>query len=117
MCIRDSCNIISNGEQKGLAVTGEFDSTLLSEDSEISLIKILNEFPEVMAITLENLEPQGIANYLHHMSAAFHKFYAKCRVITDDHDLSMARLNLITAAKIVLGNGLSVLGISAPDRM
>ena len=111
------CNIIKNGAEKHLAVTGEFDCALLSDDAEISLIKVLTEFPEVMATALENMEPQGIANYLHHMSAEFHKFYASCRVITDDHDLSTARLNLITAVKIVLGNGLGVLGISAPERM
>jgi arginyl-tRNA synthetase len=111
------CNIIKNGAEKHLAVTGEFDCALLLDDAEISLIKVLTEFPEVMATALENMEPQGIANYLHHMSAEFHKFYASCRVITDDHDLSTARLNLITAVKIVLGNGLGVLGISAPERM
>jgi len=111
------CNIIKNGGEKHLAITGEFDCALLSDDAEISLIKVLTEFPEVMATALENMEPQGIANYLHHMSAEFHKFYASCRVITDDHDLSTARLNLITAVKIVLGNGLGVLGISAPERM
>ena len=111
------CNIIKNGAEKHLAVTGEFDCALLSDDAEISLIKVLTEFPEVMATALENMEPQGIANYLHHMSAEFHKFYASCRVITDDHDFSTARLNLITAVKIVLGNGLGVLGVSAPERM
>ena len=111
------CNIIKNGAEKHLAVTGEFDSALLSDDAEISLIKVLTKFPEVMATALENMEPQGIANYLHHMSAEFHKFYASCRVITDDHNLSTARLNLITAVKIVLGNGLGVLGVSAPGRM
>ena len=111
------CNIIKNGAEKHLAVTGEFDCALLSDDAEISLIKVLTEFPEVMATALENMEPQGIANYLHHMSAEFHKFYASCRVITDDHNLSTARLNLITAVKIVLGNGLGVLGVSAPERM
>jgi len=111
------CNIIKNGAEKHLAITGEFDCALLSDDTEISLIKVLTEFPEVMATALENMEPQGIANYLHHMSAEFHKFYASCRVITDDHDLSTARLNLITSVKIVLGNGLGVLGVSAPERM
>jgi len=111
------CNIIKNGAEKHLAVTGEFDCALLSDDAEISLIKVLTEFPEVMVTALENMEPQGIANYLHHMSAEFHKFYASCRVITDDHDLSTARLNLITSVKIVLGNGLGVLGVSAPERM
>ena len=111
------CNIIKNGAEKHLAVTSEFDCALLSDDAEISLIKVLTKFPEVMATALENMEPQGIANYLHHMSAEFHKFYASCRVITDDHDLSTARLNLITAVKIVLGNGLGILGVSAPERM
>ena len=111
------CNIIKNGAEKDLAVTGEFDRTLLSDDSAISLIKFLVEFPEVMAIALIKLEPHGIANYLHHMSAEFHKFYAKCRVITDDNDISTARLNLIAAVKIVLDNGLGVLGIRAPEHM
>ena len=111
------CNIIKNGAEKHLSVTGEFDCTLLSDDAEISLIKVLIEFPEVMSTALKNLEPQGIANYLHHMSTEFHKFYASCRVITDEQDLSTARLNLITAVKIVLGNGLGVLGISAPEHM
>ena len=111
------CNIIKNGAEKHLAVTGEFDCALLSDDAEISLIKVLTKFPEVMATALENMEPQGIANYLHHMSAEFHKFYASCRVITDDQNLSTARLNLITAVKIVLGNGLGILGVSAPERM
>ena len=111
------CNIIKHGAEKDLAVTGEFDRALLSDDAAISLIKFLVEFPEVMATALGNLEPQGIANYLHHMSAEFHKFYAKCRVITDNNDISTARLNLIAAVKIVLYNGLGVLGISAPERM
>ena len=111
------CNIIKHGAEKDLAVTGEFDRALLSDDAAISLIKFLVEFPEVMATALGNLEPQGIANYLHHMSAEFHKFYAKCRVITDNNDISTARLNLIAAVKIVLYNGLGVLGIRAPERM
>jgi arginyl-tRNA synthetase len=111
------CNIIKNGAEKHLSVTGEFDCALLSDDAEISLIKVLIEFPEVMSTALKNLEPQGIANYLHHMSTEFHKFYASCRVITDEQHLSTARLNLITAVKIVLGNGLGVLGISTPKRM
>ena len=111
------CNIIKRAAEKDLAVTGEFDRALLSDDAAISLIKSLVEFPEVMATALENLEPQGIANYLHRMSAEFHKFYAKCRVITDDNNISTARLNLIAAVKIVLYNGLGILGIRTPERM
>ena len=74
-------------------------------------------FPEFMDLTFESLEPQNIANYLQELSTRFHKFYSKCRVITEDSDLSKARMGLVNAVKIVLGNGLKVLGISAPERM
>ena len=91
--------------------------SVLINKSEISLIKSLNDFPEVMVKVLDNLDPQIIATYLHNIASEFHKFYAKCRVITDDNDISTARLNLIAAVKIVLDNGLGVLGIRAPERM
>jgi len=110
-------NIINNGKAKNLSIDGKFDISLLKHDSEISLIKSLNDFPEVMVKVLDNLDPQIIANYLHNIASEFHKFYAKCRVITDDIELTKSRLNLINSAKIVLGNGLKILGIQAPDRM
>ena len=110
-------NIINNSKAKNLSINGKFDASLLNHESEISLIKSLNDFPEVMVKVLDNLDPQIIANYLHSIASEFHKFYAKCRVITDDIELTKSRLNLINSAKIVLGNGLKILGIQAPDRM
>ena len=110
-------NIINNGKANNLSIDGEFDTSLLIHKSEISLIKSLNEFPETMIKVLDNLEPQVIANYLHTIAAEFHKFYAKCRVITDDIELTKSRLHLIESVKIVLGNGLKILGIQAPERM
>ena len=110
-------NIINNGKENNLSIDGEFDTSLLIHKSEISLIKSLNEFPETMIKVLDNLEPQVIANYLHTIAAEFHKFYAKCRVITDDIELTKSRLHLIKSVKIVLGNGLKILGIQAPERM
>ena len=110
-------NIINNGKAKNLSINGKFDASLLNHESEISLIKSLNDFPEVMVKVLDNLDPQIIANYLHSIASEFHKFYAKCRVITDDIELTKSRLNLINSAKIVLGNGLKILGIQAPDKM
>ncbi len=74
-------------------------------------------FPEFVTIAFDNLEPQNIANYLQELSARFHKFYSNCRVITDDLELSKSRLAIIRAAKIVLANGFSILGISAPEKM
>ena len=110
-------NIINNGKENNLSIDGEFDTSLLIHKSEISLIKSLNEFPETMIKVLDNFEPQVIANYLHTIAAEFHKFYAKCRVITDDIELTKSRLHLIKSVKIVLGNGLKILGIQAPERM
>ena len=110
-------NIINNGKANNLSIDGEFDTSLLIHKSEISLIKSLNEFPETMIKVLDNLEPQVIANYLHTIAAEFHKFYAKCRVITDDIELTKSRLHLIKSVKIILGNCLKILGIQAPEKM
>jgi len=81
-------------------------------------MKKLVEFPEVMEIALNVLEPQVVATYLQSLAGTFHKFYSECRVITDDRALTQARLALIGAVKIVLANGLtSILGVQAPKKM
>ena len=110
-------NIINNGKSKYIDVDGNFDSSLLLNTAEISLIKSLYEFPEIMKKTLTTLEPQSIANHLHDIASEFHKFYAKCRVITDDIELTKSRIHLIKSVKIVLANGLNILGIQAPEKM
>ena len=110
-------NIINNGKSKHIDVDGNFDSSLLLNTAEISLIKSLYEFPEIMKKTLNTLEPQSIANHLHDIASEFHKFYAKCRVITDDNELTKSRIHLIKSVKIVLANGLNILGIQAPEKM
>ena len=110
-------NIINNGKSKHIDIDGNFDSSLLLNTAEISLIKSLYEFPEIMKKTLNTLEPQSIANHLHDIASEFHKFYAKCRVITDDIELTKSRIHLIKSVKIVLANGLNILGIQAPEKM
>ncbi len=111
------CNIIRHGEQQGIVFKNEFDSSLLVQDAEIELMKQLNQFPELMGIALESLEPRTIANYLQFLATSFHKFYSDCHVITDDSALSLARLALVSATKNILSMGLDILGISAPERM
>ena len=110
-------NIINNGKSKNIDIDENFDSRLLVNTAEISLIKSLYEFPEIMKKTLNTLEPQSIANHLHDIASEFHKFYAKCRVITDDIELTKSRIHLIKSVKIVLANGLNILGIQAPEKM
>ncbi len=65
----------------------------------------------------DTLEPQTIANYLYELASQFHRYYAKERIITDDLELSTARLVLVKALQVVIFNGLSILGINAPKKM
>lgn len=111
------CNIIRHGEYKGISFTNNYNPALLQHSTEIDLVKILAQFPEIMVKVLELLEPRIIANFLQSLATAFHKFYTECQVITDDLELSQARIALVIATKNVLSEGLKILGIAAPERM
>ena len=111
------CNIIKHGQESGLELGDDFDSTLLSHPDEINLIQHMVRFPEIMELAFENLEPQIIANILQELATRFHKFYGQCHVITEDRALSNARLALITSVKIIMSSGLKILGLTAPERM
>ena len=111
------CNIIRYGENQGFKFSEKFDTTLLNESSEIKLLKLMSNFPTMMETALETLEPQTIAIYLQDLASSFHKFYGNCKVITDDEKLSQSRLGLIKGAKIIISIGLSILGLSAPEKM
>jgi arginyl-tRNA synthetase len=95
----------------------EQHSALLSEESEIGLAKILMDFPEVVESTATSLEIHRLPVYLNDVATSYHKFHHKHRVMNPDPDLTAIRLALCEATRIVLANGLSILGISAPDRM
>lgn len=111
------CNIIKRGKDSTINFEEDFNSTLLSDDEELLLLKYLIRFPEYVEISFENLEPQYIANYLQELASRFHKFYSHCRVLTDNIEKSKARMALVKAVKIVLKNGLTILGITSPERM
>ena len=111
------CNIIKHGESKGISYQSDYDAKLLNHSAEIRLLKKLDQFPTIIENSLQTLEPQLIANYLHDTANRFHKFYSECHVITEDIDLSNARIALVSATQTVLANGLDLLGISAPDKM
>ncbi len=98
-------------------VTGSANVSLLSSQEETDLIKMIGEFPNTLVRASQSLEPYRLADYLRELAASFHKFYTYHRVITDDVDLTDARLLLVEAMRIVLKNGLSLLGISQPESM
>ena len=111
------CNIIKHGESKSISYQSNYNAKLLNHSAEIRLLKKLDQFPTIIENSLQTLEPQLIANYLHDTANRFHKFYSECHVITEDIDLSNARIALVSATQTVLANGLDLLGISAPDKM
>ena len=94
------------------------DLSLLKEKDELSLIKKLSAFPTKMNELHQSLEPRKLATYLEGVAAAYHKFYGNHKVINlDNIPLSYARKNLCNATQIILKTGLSILGITAPEKM
>ena len=103
---------------KEIPLESKIDYSQLKEKDEIALAKLLSEFPSKMEHVLHSLEPRKIATYLEEVAAAYHKFYGNHKVINPQNTgLSSARKKLCEATKIILTNGLSILGISAPERM
>lgn len=84
---------------------------------EMSLIKKIALYPDVLAACAQGLEPHPLAQYLVVLSKAFHSYYNKVRVITDDEELSQARLGMVQAVRIVIRNALEIMGITAPEKM
>jgi arginyl-tRNA synthetase len=85
---------------------------------ELAVIRSLTSLPEILEAAARNLEPHGLAFYLRDLATEFHRFYTVCRVLdSEDKKRSEARLALIDAIRIVLRNGLDLLGIGAPDSM
>ena len=90
---------------------------LLNHPSELALIKQLTRLPEIIEDTAKDYQIQRIPQYALDLATIFHQFYRDCRVLTEARPLSEARLGLILATKIVLKNTLSLMGISAPEKM
>jgi len=93
------------------------DVSLLGHDSELALIRKMLQLPELVESVALSLEPHQLPYYAMDLATAFHDFYEKCRVVSDDEALSRARLKLCAAAKLVLARALSLIGVSAPERM
>lgn len=90
---------------------------LLALPEARTLMFLLWWFPEVVHQAHETLEPQMVATYLQELATAYHRYYTVARVVTDDKALSSARLVITEACRQTLANGLTILGITAPDRM
>ncbi|MCF6249001.1 MAG: arginine--tRNA ligase [Desulfobacula sp.] len=90
---------------------------LLQEKEEINLLKIMNSFRENVEKSATSLHPHVIFTYLMSLASAFHGYYNKHKVITANKEQTLARLSLVLSVKKVIRNGLTLLGVSAPERM
>ena len=112
-----------NARELGVSVPppAEVDYGLLSHEREGDLLRALGEFPRVVAAAAELRAPHRVARYLEELAGTYHRFYDACRVLPmgDEPatDLTRARLWLVEATRVVLANGLGLLGVSAPERM
>ena len=110
-------SIIRLAESKGVKVNKSYDLSLLTQPEEISLMKLLSEFPDMVESCAATYEPHRLAEFLHDVAGSYHKFYHEHRVVGEDLDMTAARIALCLATKIVLANGFAILGINAPEKM
>jgi arginyl-tRNA synthetase len=98
-------------------ISTDVDFSVLSLPEETALMKALLDFPALVVGAAEALEPHRVATYLHDTAGKIHLWYHKAHVLNEPEPITRARLLLARASQIVLRNGLTMLGISAPDRM
>ncbi|MEV6056006.1 arginine--tRNA ligase [Streptomyces sp. NPDC052107] len=117
------CAVLRKAKEAGIdkGAPEEFDPALLTHGREVDLLRMLAEFPQVVTTAATLREPHRVAYYLEALAGTYHRFYDACRVLprageTPD-DRTRARLWLTEAARLVLHNGLRLLGVSAPERM
>ena len=97
--------------------TAVSDITALKEAHELNLLSSLAKYPEVIKTDANNYEPHQLAYYLKDLANDFHTYYNANQFLVDDKMLRNARLALIDATRQVIDNGLSLLGVSAPEKM
>lgn len=112
-------SILRFAKDSGIEIdkVNEANLELLREKEEVELAKLLGEFPEIVEVAYLMLEPLKIINYLNEVAESFHRFYHRHRVVGADNALTLSRLSLCLATKIVIANGLKILGISRPEKM
>jgi len=114
-------SLLRNAAELGIGRGDDLDPSLLAHERETELLGSLGEYPRVVAAAAELREPHRVARYLEQLAGTYHRFYDACRVLPmgDEPatDLTHARLWLVEATRIVLANGLGLLGVSAPERM
>jgi arginyl-tRNA synthetase len=112
-------SILRTADEAGVSIRpiAEVDLGRLVDPAEIELLKGLADVPATIRTAAELRAPHRIAHAAQDLAARFHRFYTDCRVVSEDEDLTQARLWVCRASKTVLANLLALVGVSAPERM
>jgi arginyl-tRNA synthetase len=114
------CSVMAQLDERKLAWDADLGAqnlNLLTADHERSLMLALSRFPETVTAAATQRAPQHVVHYLKELAQEFHAYYNAHKFIVDDEELRNARLMLVLATRQVMGNGLALLGVSAPEHM
>ena len=113
------CSILKKMESEGVAFAGaeNIDATLLTEPSEMDLIRMLAAFPQEIVMAAEKYDPSRINRFVIDLASAFHRFYGSCRIQGADPAVQQARLALCIGVKNVIFNVLTMFKINVPEKM
>lgn len=112
------CSMLRQGAEQGLSYEGDLELSYIDSEKGIDLLKKLGEFPSVIAEAAEKRLPHRVTAYINELSAALHSFYNAEKVLDlENSEKSRARLGLMKAVQITLKNALSLIGVSAPEKM
>ena len=108
-----TCGILAGAERS----PNDVDPALLEREEERDLIEVIARFPAVIESAAEDRQPHQVATYTREFAETFNAFYRECQVLSDDEELTNARLALVSASRHTIANALSVLGVAAPESM
>ena len=113
------CSLIANLAQEGVEVPAckDVDVALLATEEERDLIKNLAQYPNEIVLAAQHYDPSRINRYLTALAGDFHRFYNACRIKGEEPQVQLARLKLAHTVRLVLANGLGLLGVNAPEKM
>lgn len=111
------CRVFDTAAERAIAFTVAADYSLLTDETEQTLLTLLAKFPEVVVGAARAYEPHQISYYLRDLATGLHSYYNACKFLDVEADLRDQRLTLLTAVRQVLQNGLHLLGVSAPQSM
>jgi arginyl-tRNA synthetase len=114
------CSVFRQLTEKGFThdpANGAKHLERLTETHEQVLLNRLTRYPEMLQAAAESMEPHNVAHFLRELAYEYHSYYNSHTFLVDDKNLRDARLTLIAATRQVIANGLSILGVSAPEKM